>query len=90
LNIAQDKQSKKPDDCNNTFNLALYHLVAGKQSTAQELYQTALQQGDSQFHIRDAIQDLKDLLRVFPENIAAQKIIATLMDKSRMVRYGFA
>jgi len=81
IQIAQDKQSKKPDDCENTFTLALYHLVAGNLSTSQEFYQAALQQGTSQIDIRDAIQDLKDLLRVFPENVDAQEIKATLMDK---------
>ncbi|NES21088.1 MAG: tetratricopeptide repeat protein [Symploca sp. SIO3E6] len=81
IQIAQDKQSQKPDDCQNTFNLALYNLVAGNLSTAQKLYQAALQQGYSQFYIRDAIQDLKYVLRVFPENIAAQEIMATLMEE---------
>jgi|GEM_PF-2275977 len=81
IQIAQNKQSKKPDDCQNTFNLALYHLVAGNLSTAQEFYQAALQQGASQFQIREAIRDLKDLLRVFPENTAAQEIKANLMGK---------
>ncbi|NEP58029.1 MAG: hypothetical protein F6K31_13565, partial [Symploca sp. SIO2G7] len=80
IQIAQDKHTQKPDDCNNTFNLALYHLVAGNPSKAQELYQAALQQGASQFYIRDAIQDLTDLLRVFPENTAAQEIKATLLE----------
>jgi len=80
IQIAQDKHTQKSDNCNNTFNLALYHLVAGNPSTAQELYQAALQKGASQFQIREAIQDLTDLLLVFPENNAAQEIKATLLE----------
>ncbi|NET62454.1 MAG: hypothetical protein F6K47_42055 [Symploca sp. SIO2E6] len=80
IQIAQNKHTEKPDNCRNTFNLALYHLVAGNLSTAQEFYQTAIQQGASQFQIREAIQDLTDLLRVFPENTAAQQIKANLSE----------
>ncbi|NER97975.1 MAG: hypothetical protein F6J86_29710 [Symploca sp. SIO1B1] len=80
IQIAQDKHVKKPDNCQNTFNLALYHLVVGKPSKAQELYQAALQQGASQIDIREAIQELTDLLLVFPKNTAAQEIKATLVE----------
>ncbi|NEQ67167.1 MAG: tetratricopeptide repeat protein [Symploca sp. SIO2D2] len=80
IQIAQNQYAKKPDNCQNKFNLALYHLVAGNLSTAQGLYQAALQQGTSQFLIREAIQNLTDLLRVFPENTVAQEIKATLLE----------
>ncbi|NET61901.1 MAG: hypothetical protein F6K47_39020, partial [Symploca sp. SIO2E6] len=53
---------------------------AGNLSTAQDFYQTALQQGASQFQIRETIRDLTNLLQVFPENTAAQQIKATLRE----------
>ncbi|QMS87841.1 tetratricopeptide repeat protein [Nostoc edaphicum CCNP1411] len=84
IQIAQQKYTEKPDNCQNTFNLALYHLVAGNLSTAQELYQTALEQTALQTQIRDAIQDLKDLLRVFPENTSAQEVKAVLEKKLKL------
>ncbi|MDZ7968285.1 MAG: tetratricopeptide repeat protein [Nostoc sp. DedSLP03] len=84
IQIAQQEHTEKPDNYENTFNLALYHLVAGNLSTAQELYQTALEQTTFQTKIRNAIQDLKDLLRVFPENIPAQQIKAVLERKLKL------
>ncbi|MEH2071251.1 MAG: hypothetical protein V7K47_24355 [Nostoc sp.] len=84
IQIAQQKHTEKPDNYENTFDLALYHLVAGNLSTAQELYQTTLEQTTSQTKIRDAIQYLKDLLRVFPENTHAQQIKALLEKKLKL------
>ncbi len=84
IQIAQQKHTEKPDKYQNTFNLALYHLVAGNLSTAQELYQTALEQTHLQSEIRNAIQYLKDLLRVFPENIHAQQVKVLLEKKLKL------
>jgi len=84
IEIAQQKHTKKPGNYENTFNLALYHLVAGNLSSAQELYQTALEQTALQTKIRNAIQDLKDLLRVFPENTSAQEVKAVLEKKLKL------
>ena len=84
IEIAQQKHTKKTGNCENTFNLALYHLVAGNLSSAQELYQTALEQTALQTKIRNAIQDLKDLLRVFPENTSAQEVKAVLEKKLKL------
>jgi uncharacterized protein YecE (DUF72 family) len=72
--LAQQKHSDLPEDCPNTFNLALYHLVADNLPTAQGLYQTAFQQPASLGQIQEAIRDLEDLLRVFPEHAAAQQV----------------
>ncbi|NET59704.1 MAG: tetratricopeptide repeat protein [Symploca sp. SIO2E6] len=74
IKIAQNQHSQKPDDCRNTFNLALYYLVSGNLSTAQDLYQATLQHGAPQFQIRYAIQDLKDMLRVLPDETRFQEI----------------
>ncbi|MBD2598269.1 tetratricopeptide repeat protein [Nostoc spongiaeforme FACHB-130] len=84
IQIAQQKHIEKTDKYQNTFNLALYHLVAGNLSTAQELYQTTLQQTPLPSIMRGAIQDLKDLLRVFPENTSAQQIKALLENNLKL------
>ncbi|BAY76665.1 hypothetical protein NIES25_31220 [Nostoc linckia NIES-25] len=84
IEIAHQKHTEKPDNSRNTFNLALYHLVAGNLLTAQELYQTTLEQTPLQTQVRDAIQDLKDLLRVFPENTYAQQVKALLEKKLKL------
>ncbi|MFN6568526.1 tetratricopeptide repeat protein [Dendronalium sp. ChiSLP03b] len=84
IQIAQQKHTEKPENCQNTFNLALYHLVVGNLSTTQELYQTTVEQTTFQAKIRDAIQDLKDLLRVFPENTHAQQMKAMLEMKLKL------
>ena len=81
IQIAQQEQTEKPSNYQNTFNLAIYHLIAGNLSNAQEFYQSALHECASLVKIRGAIQDLKDLLRVFPENTAAQQIKVMLEEK---------
>jgi tetratricopeptide (TPR) repeat protein len=81
IQIAQQEQTEKPSNYQNTFNLAIYHLIAGNLSNAQEFYQSALHECASLVKIRVAIQDLKDLLRVFPENTAAQQIKVMLEEK---------
>ena len=84
IQLAQQKYTEKPKNCQNVFNLALYHLVAGNLPTATEFYQTALQQTASQSKIQEAIQDLKDLLQVFPQHPTAQQVIATLEQKLKL------
>jgi tetratricopeptide (TPR) repeat protein len=81
IQIAQQEQTQKPSNHQNTFNLAIYNLIAGNLSTAQEFYQSALRQCTSQTKIWIAIEDLKDLLQIFPENITAQEIIVMLEEK---------
>ncbi|MBW4636333.1 MAG: tetratricopeptide repeat protein [Iphinoe sp. HA4291-MV1] len=83
--LAQQKYTQKPEDCRNILNLALYHLIAGNLPTAKEFYQTALQQTASQTEIRDAIQYLKDLLRVFPKHTPAQEA-KTVLEKTLSVK----
>ncbi|MFN6559796.1 MAG: tetratricopeptide repeat protein [Nostoc sp. ChiSLP01] len=84
IEIAQRKHTEKPDNYEKTLDLAIYHLVAGNVSTAQELYQTALEQTPSPSKIRNAIQYLKDLVRVFPENTYAQQVKALLEKKLKL------
>jgi tetratricopeptide (TPR) repeat protein len=78
LHLAHQKYINKPANCQNTFNLALYHLVAGNLSTAREFYQIALQHNASPAKIRDALQDLEDLLKVLGDVPDAKQMIEEL------------
>jgi tetratricopeptide (TPR) repeat protein len=81
INLAQKKQTEKPDDCRNLFNLGIYHLVAGNLPHAKQWYQAALQQNPSPSRIRAAMGDLADLLRIFPNQTAAQQVKTVLENK---------
>jgi tetratricopeptide (TPR) repeat protein len=78
INLAQQKHTEKPEDYQNTFNLAIYHLVAGNLSTAKEFYQTTLQHNPSLSDIRDALQDLEELLEVLGDVPSAKQMIEEL------------
>jgi tetratricopeptide (TPR) repeat protein len=69
---AQEVYEEKPQNWQNTFNLALYHLAAGEAEEAERLYQAALSSSASSYHIRKAIHDLDDFLALFPDHIQAQ------------------
>ncbi|MBW4519309.1 MAG: tetratricopeptide repeat protein [Scytolyngbya sp. HA4215-MV1] len=78
IQIAQQEYDEEPEHWNNTFNLALYHLAAGNLAQMKHFYQDALNRGAPQARIQAAIQDLEDLLRMFPEHEWAQKAKAGL------------
>ena len=78
LRLAQQKHTEKPADCDNTFNLALYHLVAGNLPSAKRFYQITLQQNASPAKIRNALQDLEDLLKVLGDVSSAKQMIELL------------
>jgi tetratricopeptide (TPR) repeat protein/DNA polymerase III delta prime subunit len=85
IHFVQQEYIEKPENGHNIFNLALYHLVAGNLQTARGFYQTALQQSAVQTYIiRDAIQDLKDLLRAFPEQTDAQEMKIALEERLKL------
>jgi tetratricopeptide (TPR) repeat protein len=78
IEIATKKHTENSADCDNTFNLALYYLVADEIPTAQNFYQIALQHNPSAHDIRDAIRDLEDLLKVLNDVPSAQQTIGKL------------
>ena len=78
IRLAQQKHTEKPANCQNTFNLALYHLVAGDIPSAKRFYQIALQYNASPTDIRDALQDLEDLLKVLGDVPSAKQLIELL------------
>jgi tetratricopeptide (TPR) repeat protein len=71
----------------NTFNLALYHLAAGDLGQAKHYYRQGLQPEVPNTAIQGAIQDLDDLLVVFPQHSQAiyikQVLEKQLQDRSK-------
>ena len=78
IQLAQKTYDEKPTDHQNTFNLALYHLAAGSIQQAWQFYREGLKHGAGENHIREAIRDLEDFLRVFPGHGWATKAKAEL------------
>lgn len=72
IELAQQRYNEKPDDHQNTFNLAIYHLAADNLDQSKHFYRDALNRGASVERIREAIRDLEDFLRVFPGHEVAQ------------------
>jgi len=68
VQTAQQKRTEDPDDWRNILGLALYHLASGKAEEARRLYGEALSGGASPYHILEAVRDLDDLLRFFPDH----------------------
>lgn len=78
IQLAQQRYDDDSQNHRNTFNLALYHLVARNKAQAEHFYRDALNRGAAKEQIREAIQDLEDLLTVFPEQPWAQTVKAAL------------
>jgi tetratricopeptide (TPR) repeat protein len=78
IQLAQQSYEKNLDvpneKCRIAFNQALYHLAAEEIETAESLYQSTLSHGPSPNCIREAIDDLKDFLAVFPNYTQASAI----------------
>ncbi|NEP19303.1 MAG: tetratricopeptide repeat protein, partial [Leptolyngbya sp. SIO4C1] len=74
IQLAQQDYQKDASNYRNTLNLALYFLVACKLDRAKHFYQDALSQRPSTFLISEAIQDLQDLLTIFPNYPSAEEI----------------
>ncbi|MCG6134755.1 MAG: tetratricopeptide repeat protein [Nostoc sp. LLA-1] len=72
IQLANNKYEENSQNWCNTFNLALYCLTAQYTSNAEDLYRYALSQGASSESVRAAIQDLRDFLTIFPDNVQAQ------------------
>ncbi|MBW4459592.1 MAG: tetratricopeptide repeat protein [Nodosilinea sp. WJT8-NPBG4] len=70
IQLAQTDYEKDPNDWHNHFNLALYHLVAGHYVDAHTLYEAGLNASPT-WAIGMAHQDLRDYLRLFPDDKTA-------------------
>ncbi len=74
LQLAQPNYDKDPNNHRNTVNLALYYLVARQPEKAKPLYQNALTRKAPTELIKEAIQDLKDLLIILPNYPKVQEM----------------
>jgi tetratricopeptide (TPR) repeat protein len=74
LQLAKYNYDKDPNNHCNTFNLALYYLVARQPEKAKLLYQNALSREAPTERIKAAIQDLKDLLFILPNHPNIQEM----------------
>ncbi len=72
IQMAQQKREEDPNDWRNFLGLALYHLADGKAEEAKRLYWEALLGSASPYHILEAIRDLDDFLRFFPDHPQAR------------------
>jgi tetratricopeptide (TPR) repeat protein len=72
IQYARRGYEKNPQDWANTFDLALYHLVAGEAEGAGRLYKEALAGGASSYRIREALYYLGHFLVLFPDHPQAQ------------------
>ena len=57
-----------PTDWQNSFNLALYYLAAGRFDESNGLYDRASEASGNS--IEDAIRDLDDYLTLFPDRLS--------------------
>jgi len=71
---------KNPEDWQNTFNLAIYHLAAGHIEEAEGLYRKALTHPIPAGLLREVINDLDDFLHFFPDHPQA-KVIRDLLQQ---------
>jgi len=74
IQYARRGYEKNPQDWANTFDLALYHLVAGEAEGAGRLYKEALAGGASSYRIRDALYYLGHFLVLFPDHPQARAV----------------
>lgn len=78
IQLAKAAYEKDTSNHQNTLNLALYYLVFRNLPTAQKLYQAVLQQNPPNGYIQEALQDLQDLLTIFPTYPNAQAMHTSL------------
>ena len=76
--LAEEQHRADPTDLNNLFNLAVYRVTQGDEAAAEALYRECLAAGPTAPTLRDAIGDLDDYLRLFPDDEAAARLRALL------------
>lgn len=81
IQFAQGKYNHNPESYSKTFDLALYYLAANNIEQANHFYGDALRRGASQARIQEAIQDLENFLKVFPNHQVAQQIREVLLKR---------
>jgi tetratricopeptide (TPR) repeat protein len=77
--LAQEKETKEPDDWQNRLNLAIYYVSMGNEAKARSRYTGAIAARVCEETVRDAVTDLDDYLRLFP----ADRLAAEMRDLMR-------
>jgi tetratricopeptide (TPR) repeat protein len=88
IQYARQGYEKDPQDWANTFDLALYHLVAGEAEGAGRLYREALVSGASSYRIREALYYLGHFLVLFPDHPQARAMRDLLQKHLQEIEHG--
>ncbi|NPA90436.1 MAG: tetratricopeptide repeat protein [Chloroflexi bacterium] len=74
VQLAEARYQDAPHDWANTLNLALYHLALGDVERAHALYEEALRNGATEYHIRAALDDVRLLKATLSDLMGSQSI----------------
>ncbi|MDB9525846.1 tetratricopeptide repeat protein [Oscillatoria sp. CS-180] len=72
--LAEEDYEKDSEDTDNIFGLAIFHLINKDLEQSQNFYQEAISKDPSSLKIREAIYDLKMLLKVLPGYPGAEEM----------------
>ncbi len=72
IQVARQRYEGSPHQSWNTFNLALYYLVAGNIEQAKQFYRDGIARNATATSIQDAITDIEDFLKSLPQHPMAE------------------
>jgi tetratricopeptide (TPR) repeat protein len=76
--------NNEPENWQNLFNLALYHLASDKAEKAEALYKRVMSNEVSLYLVQQALRDLNDYLSLFPNHLSACTIRDLLQQHLQM------
>jgi len=82
--LALEAYTQDVTNWTNALNLAVYYLALGRHPEAEALYQSAVATPAPSAVLRDALNDLRNFLPVFPDNITAiamQTLLRVALEK---------
>jgi tetratricopeptide (TPR) repeat protein len=81
IQLVEHNLQTNPDDIQDRFNLALYYLANSQFELSKQTYQKGLTRGATPSQIREAVQDLKEFLKLFPAHPQAMTFYNGLRKK---------
>ena len=81
IQLVQHDLQTNPDDIQDRFNLALYYLANSQFELSKQTYQQGLTRRATPSQIREAVQDLKEFLKLFPAHPQAMTFYNGLCKK---------
>ena len=81
IQLVEHDLQTNPDDIQDRFNLALYYLANSQFELSKQTYQKGLTRGATPSQIREAVQDLKEFLKLFPAHPQAMTFYNGLRKK---------